>query len=383
MQRRATEPASVFVPALPALPPSLLLRPARRRPGFPFDSLGGRTSQLFYMARAGVHHAVRHLAQGGVVLMPAYHHGVEVEAARRAGAQIRFYRVDDTMQIDLEDLADKVRRPDVRLVYVTYYVGFPQPIREIAVMCRNAGVALFEDCALALYSRLEDGQPLGTFGDASVFCLYKSLPVPHGGLLLGALPLARAPSPPAHATFHHTAGLALTHFELVGGSLGRSIRRMTRHLARQAMGQRDHVPLGRDHLEERDLLFGASRLVRALSQRFDAEGIVRRRRRNFTRLSEALADGAPLVLPRLLPGVCPLFVPVRVPNKARVVAALERHGVHAVNFWSLGDPACSPNDFPEAARLRREVIELPCHQSLDDDVIDRLAHVVKHVIAHV
>jgi perosamine synthetase len=385
MQSRADEPclSTTFVPALPALPPALLLRPKRRQPTFPFDEVTARASHWFYMARAGVYHAVRHLAKGGVALMPSYHHGVEVEAARKAGARIRFYRIDESMQIDLQDLDHKMRQGNVRLVYVIYYVGFPHPIQDIAAMCRDRGLALFEDCALALFSKLADGESLGSFGDASVFCLYKSLPVPHGGILRGTLPIPRLPAPPIHATLHHAAGLALTHFEVAYGRPGRAVRHMARRLTRSALSRRDHVPLGRDHLEERDLSFGASRLVQALSNRFDAESIIHRRRHNFRLLSRAMADVAPVVFPQLPPGVCPLFVPLRVPKKARVVRALERLGVHAVNFWSLGDPACSPNDFPEVARLRREVIEVPCHQSLDDHAIERLARVLKHVIRNV
>ncbi len=42
---------------------------------------------------------------------------------------------------------------------------------------------LVEDCALSLFSEA-DGKPLGAFGDYSVFCLYKTLPVPNGGVLV-------------------------------------------------------------------------------------------------------------------------------------------------------------------------------------------------------
>jgi dTDP-4-amino-4,6-dideoxygalactose transaminase len=34
------------------------------------------------------------------------------------------------------------------------------------------------------------------------------------------------------------------------------------------------------------------------------------------------------------------------------------------------------------AQLRREILELPCHQSLDDNAIDLVAHAVKQVVAH-
>ena len=45
------------------------------------------------------------------------------------------------------------------------------------------GLVLVEDCALALLSEAEGG-PLGSFGDYAVFCLYKTLPVLDGGLLV-------------------------------------------------------------------------------------------------------------------------------------------------------------------------------------------------------
>ena len=42
---------------------------------------------------------------------------------------------------------------------------------------------LVEDCALSLLSEA-DGRPLGSFGDWSVFCLCKTLPLPNGALLV-------------------------------------------------------------------------------------------------------------------------------------------------------------------------------------------------------
>jgi dTDP-4-amino-4,6-dideoxygalactose transaminase len=59
--------------------------------------------------------------------------------------------------------------------------------------------------------------------------------------------------------------------------------------------------------------------------------------------------------------------------------ALHAVGIDAIDFWSEGE--CD-GDFPEVAALRREILELPCHQSLDDDAIDLVAHAVKQVVAH-
>src|SRR5262249_25806204 len=80
--------------------------------------------------------------------------------------------------------------PDV--LFVIHYLGWPQPISELASLCRRRGIILVEDCALSLLSEV-DGRPLGTFGDYAIFCLYKTLPVPNGALLVANRPDREAP----------------------------------------------------------------------------------------------------------------------------------------------------------------------------------------------
>ena len=385
--------ARVFIPSLPTLDPTLLapsLEP-QRRPLYPLDRVGAPEVQLFYLARAGVYHTIKHWLGGapGVVLMPAYHHGVEVEAVRAAGARIVFYRVDADMRIDLDDLARKAAAPDVRVIYVTHFVGFAQPIGEARQLARARGLKLFEDCALALFSRTADGTPLGSTGDAACFCLYKTLPVPHGGLLVGPdVPTAEVAAPPLLSTLHHVAGLTLAHLELHSSSLGRAVRQAARAASQATVDKAvETVKTGTMHLQAHELTLGASKLVERLLPRFDDEMVVVRRRRNFQRLAAALDGLLPVLHASLPPGCCPLFLPVRVdgsrgPDKRALMQALHSRGIDAIDFWGTGDAACDADEFPEVTRLRHEILELPCHQSLDDDAIDRVAHAVKQVVAH-
>jgi dTDP-4-amino-4,6-dideoxygalactose transaminase len=379
--------ARLFIPSLPTLDPTLLapsLAPSRP-PLYPLDRLGSPSAQLFYLARAGVYHTIKHWLGGrdGVVVMPAYHHGVEVEAVRAAGARIVFYRVDRDMRIDLDDLRKKARGADVRAVYVTHFVGFAQPIAEARDIARDRGVPLFEDCALALFSRTPDGAPLGSFGDAACFCLYKTLPVPHGGLLLGRnVPVADVAAPPLFSTLHHTAGLALAHLELHSSSVGRAIRQAARSASHATVDKAvATVKTGTMHLDPHDLELGASSIVERLLDRFDDEMVVVRRRRNFQRLARALDGVLEVVGAPLAAGACPLFLPVRITDRDKrdVMHKLHALGIDAIDFWG---PTGEPEEFAEVAALRREILELPCHQSLDDDAIDLVAHAVKQVVAH-
>ena len=382
-------PAQRFIPSLPALDPALLLPTLEpvRPPLFPLDQLGRKDAQLFYLARAGVFHAINHFlgAQGGTVLMPAYHHGVEVEAVRATGARVAFYRVDRNLQLDLDDLSTKMLLPDVKVVYVTHYAGFAQPVREVQALCAQLGLPLFEDCALSLLSRDPEGRPLGSTGDASVFCLYKTLPVPHGGLLLapGVPRKLDVPAPPLTSTLHHAAGLLLAHLELTSDGLGKRLREAARFAAHSTVDSVvETVKTGTQHLAGHDLELGASKLVERLLPRFDLEMVVVRRRRNFRRLAAQIGDRVEVIGDPLAPGVCPLFVPIRVQDKRAVMQRLHARGIEAIDFWSEHDPRCNPDEFPEVMALRRELLELPCHQSLDDDAIDFVAQAVKDVLPH-
>ncbi len=59
----------------------------------------------------------------------------------------------------------------------------PQPIDAVVELAHAAGAVVLEDCALA-FASAPGGRPAGSTGDWSVFCLYKSLPVPDGALLV-------------------------------------------------------------------------------------------------------------------------------------------------------------------------------------------------------
>src|SRR3954465_698421 len=146
---------------------------------FPFAQPGLRYR---YFARNAVWDAVQLLGLAGRrVLIPAYHHGVELETLLAAGVEPVFFRVDGQMRADFEDA--RAKGEGAAALYVIHYAGFPQDMEAARQLACELGVPLIEDCALALLSR--DGEkPLGSFGDVSVFCLYKTIPVPNGGVLL-------------------------------------------------------------------------------------------------------------------------------------------------------------------------------------------------------
>jgi len=173
----------MYIPASPSLNPAQLLKGHSQYLPFP---LGSPRKLNFYVARNGIYHLMRSLGSngGGIVLAPDYHHGNEIAAMKAAGVKLRYYPVKKNLDLDIEaieSLCDVEPKP--RVLYVTHFIGWPQPMNEIHSLCRNKNLILVEDCALSFMSDFE-GKPLGTFGAYAVFCLYKTLPVPNGGVLV-------------------------------------------------------------------------------------------------------------------------------------------------------------------------------------------------------
>lgn len=370
--------ASIIAPAMPALSPTMLfprLRPTER--SFPFDHLG---VSYHYFARNGIYDLARLWGlEGQEVLFPAYFHGVELDALLAAGVRPSFFPVHSRMHLDYHDVVTRIR-PGTRAVYLIHYLGFPGPVREIAEVCRERNLLLIEDCALALLSRLGD-RPLGTFGDAAVFCLYKTLPVPNGGVLVvlhGETPRFPKVAPPVRAPLATVAAFLGMHFEshgnLVSQSLLRTARTVARKLSSWVGGERVEVGSQEFDLNYADLAMSSIVHVLLSGQKYSQ--IVNRRRRNFGLLLERLREFTTPVFDRLPDGVCPLFYPLQVRDKHPIMEHLLARGIETVNFWSRSHRVLPEGLFPEVDHLRRSILELPCHQDLSPDTMLRIAEEV-------
>jgi dTDP-4-amino-4,6-dideoxygalactose transaminase len=264
---------------------------------------------------------------------------------------------------------------------VIHYAGWPQPIAQLAELCRRREMLLVEDCALSLLSESEDG-PLGSLGQWSVFCLYKTLPLPNGALLVqNDLPLEaleRLHLRPAGAA-SVAARVAELFVQRIRGrfnTVGAALQALKRGMGMAASAldvRRANVGDIGFNLAEVDLAM--SPVSTRLLQRLDYSDIRRRRAANYRQLLSQVDSHVRAVFPVLPDGVCPLFFPVIVPNKAEAADALRRRGVDALEFWNdaVGDGS---EMSPHARFFREHVLELPIHQDLSPRHISHVARQV-------
>jgi dTDP-4-amino-4,6-dideoxygalactose transaminase len=370
-----------YAPAWQGLAPVELLRPSTRRAlPFPF---GSERLMYFYRARNAIYHLARtlRLDQRGPVLVPDYHHGNEVAALRAAHVKVTFYPIRRDFEPDLDAL-DRLCQSGAGALLAIHYLGWPQPLDPMEALCRRHGFPLIEDCALALLSQ-DRGVPLGSRGDYSIYCLYKTLPLPNGGVLVQNGRLAPALERPSlrpcsrASVVGRSAELTLEWLRGSSDPIGRGFSGAKRTAGRMlsALGiHRETVGDTGFSVTESDLAM--SSMCHTLIQKLDYEAIRSRRRANFERLRRAL-DGR-VTLPRadLPEGMCPLFFPLLVSDKGAASRELTRRGIGNVQFWNHGDPEAEARMTPDVRWLRRHVLEIPIHQGISASTVDYIAQQV-------
>ena len=372
-----------YVPMYQGLSATDFVRPAATGTDcFPFN-VAHRLP--FYRARNAIYHLFRALIEtnpGLTVLAPDYNSGNEILAMRAAGAAIRYCPVRGDMTLDPDDVERYCQMHNPDLLYVIHYAGWPQPMPALVDLCRRRGMLLVEDCALSLLSEM-DGRPLGSFGDWSVFCLYKTLPLPNGALLiqngprLESLERLHLRDAGSASVLGRTAELVVQRIRSRANGLGAALQVVKRGMGRAAGAlEVRRANVGDIGFNLADVDLAMSRMSRRLLTKLDFADIRRRRVENYRRLAERLDPDVIKVFPTVPEGACPLFFPIVVSDKFLAAEALRARGVDAVEFWN---DSCEPGGHemgPDARFLRRHVLELPIHQDLTARHIDHVARQV-------
>jgi dTDP-4-amino-4,6-dideoxygalactose transaminase len=356
----------------------------RSGPGVPAtEQFTGCVSIPTHQARTAISLILRHwrIGPGDTVLVPSYNCGTEIDPIIKAGATVKAYRVDDDLRPDLDDIRRRLTA-GTRVIYVTHYFGFPQELKELRKLCDERGAFLLEDCALALFSRGPDGY-VGRIGDAGVFSLPKTLPVPDGGILV--MPRGELIAPSVTPRLSRTCRKLLPLFK-------RAFLRRTELLGLYRLLDQPRLedpdesatPLARPdipngyYFDPATADWGMSRMTRSLLCGVDGEIIVERRRKNYSKLYSEISNlrGISQLLGDLPAGVCLLGLPIRVRDRSQWISRLRASHIDAYPWWSGYHRGIDWNEFPEACRLKDEVVLLPVHQQLSTAHMDHIAKCV-------
>ncbi|PJA02303.1 hypothetical protein COX73_01460 [bacterium (Candidatus Gribaldobacteria) CG_4_10_14_0_2_um_filter_36_18] len=107
------------------------------------------------------------IKKGDEVLLQAFTCNVAVNPILNRGAKPIFIDVDETINMDPDDLKKKITLKS-KAVMIQHNFGWPAQIEEISEIVKKNNLYLIEDCTHSLGAEYK-GKKIGTFGNASFF----------------------------------------------------------------------------------------------------------------------------------------------------------------------------------------------------------------------
>jgi len=344
-------------------------------------------------ARAAIVLALKALGTrpGASVAVPLYCCPVVLRAITEAGCRSRFIDVDpNTYCMSATDLAAKSSEVDaVVAVHMFGNISDVPALREAA-----PGKPVIEDCAQALGSRL-DGRVAGSFGDIAAFSFRsgKYISVGEGGAvysgnvdlasrlseLIDQLPVASRVDELVHVSTTCLRSMLRTQplWGLIGSTLWSGYSKRV-----DCMSQAPIV-LGRIYETDRDM---ATRRMAVLPT------MIERQRRNADHYLRSLTVDADMLCPET-PGAFfnRLQFPLLVPTPAqcdRLTERLRQHQISAARpYKDIATIAAEhygySGDCPQAERIARTVLVIPCNYALKTAEVERISASVNRIWAEV
>jgi dTDP-4-amino-4,6-dideoxygalactose transaminase len=327
---------------------------------------------------------VRH---GDEVVMPTFCCSAVVPPVLAVGATPVLADVGDELNLTVETVGAAFTRK-TRAIIVPHLFGNPVDIQPIIELARSKNIRVIDDAAQALGATIAD-QPLGSFGDAGVLSFGREKVC--FGLGGGALNFCDNPIFQENVSGNLARpSLLPTLREFFSVLVWHRWRRWTAPLAKMRSRRADpSVPPKPYRTESLTNLKAA--IAASLLEALD-ENIAGRRAR--VRAYQNLLGGDDrLQLIAHRTGSACLTQVIRLPARKReldlasqVIDALGATGYEVqgsyVPLHLLGKfAACVWDRLPYAERIWSDLIELPCEPSVDFDDIERIAAVVRRVVA--
>ncbi|MBW8360007.1 MAG: DegT/DnrJ/EryC1/StrS family aminotransferase [Weeksellaceae bacterium] len=248
----------------------------------------------------------------GKILLPSYigwssNEGSGIfDSVKDSGLEFAFYGLDAHLEIDFEDLKDKVSKATDQLVLLVHYFGFTDPkYIEICEWLDDKKVLFVEDCAHAWLTDLVGGG-CGRKGAYAFYSLHKLLPVEGGGVMVNNFPHSE-PDPSANP------------------------------------------------------FFGLS---------YDLHEIYSIRRSNYIFLSSLLKNikGIEVIYTELQDGICPQTLPVIVENydRSQLYHEMNEKGYGLVSLYHTMITQLADSPFGAATDLSKRIINFPVHQDVSE-----------------
>ncbi|MDP7494706.1 MAG: DegT/DnrJ/EryC1/StrS family aminotransferase [Candidatus Undinarchaeales archaeon] len=344
----------------------------------------------FNYGRSALQHLFRQLGlKGRKVAFPAYSCRSFGALCLAEGIEPVFVDADPRTFNISPDQLERALTKDVEAVVAIHTFGNPCDMDRLLELRDEHGFILVEDCAHALGARY-NGRPVGTFGDFSLFSMYKTLPNTSGAFLVVNNPDI-AVEPPAMPS-----GMGVMEWALLLNLLDVSESLTAKRIKRSAVRFMHRYGTQGALLDERlvevtacsahPLALFTHYLDRALEE-------VDRREAVGRLFLKRLKDIRGITPQRVHDGMSWMNVPVLIEDASiryRIVDAMMHKGIVCDHIWHdpvIAEPGVQeafgilPNDFPTAASIAESIVNLPISGAYSLTDIDYILSTLKTILA--
>ena len=315
-----------------------------------------------------------------------------VEPIVKYGSNAKFYDINTDLTPNFDDVREKIDRK-TRAILVVHYFGFPQPIHKFRQLCDEHNLYLIEDCAHVLTGRTPDGTLLGESGDISIFSWRKFFPIPDGGQLIINNANATCKINFEKGDFLFRLKMAKNTFDalLESSKIGQCVAAVldlsSNVIRKWMLLNRDGVKTLNVNSYDPEFELAAVNLqMTALSKRIlrrsDISAVMKRRRDNYVRLTDAVRTmaGVTPLFPFLPKEICPWVFPLVVHEIEDLQMILRGKGIPVTSWGGVIHQALPLDKFPNARFLYKNLLFLPIHQDLDSEDLRTMVGILRETL---
>ena len=311
-----------------------------------------------------------------IVLMPAYTCR-EVIRPFQNNMSLTFYDVKPNLEIDLDYIKAVIDKIDPSIFVLIHYYGFPLIYsNEIIKYCRKKEVTVIEDCSHALLTH-----NIGQKGQAAIFSLRKLLPIYDGGSII----INNQKFEKDYSVFERITADLLGIFIIIKSSL----HIQSRLLHRSSFASTKHKihfkrisyskAKPRFPRKHKLRIFPSSRWTENYISNLDLEEIRSLRIQNYYKWLKKLKPTPIKALKRSLPAeVCPIGVPIMVPDSERLIKKMKNEGIDMELYWEKSGEI--PTGFLGAGKLYQSLVGLPVYPGFKEDQMD---YMLSKILGHI
>lgn len=292
----------------------------------PVDAENGLRPARFYPSARSALMACLRGVKAKSVLLPSYIGYTDREGSgvldpiTELGLKFTFYPLGRDLLVDPSVISQSLdQNPDIDVALLIHYFGWPGgDVSAIRAVCDDANVLLIEDCAHAFHWG-QDNPTLGVTGSFSIYSIHKYLASETGGIL--------------YSTSSTLLGSAISTFESIDSRV-------------------------------LDLLLRA-----------DLKRIAQLRQKNLSRVLDGITSFEGIEPLRHDIPLTPQSLPVLIKGdgmREKLYFRLLERGVPTTALYYRLHHALDRNQFPDAFDVSNRILNLPIHQDMNEECIDRM-----------